>query len=87
MPDGLGPTETLTAFERYDGGGYDDADDGGMIRKVMMIYAIHFRSAPNWNELRKGADLAMLLVNGNHCKYEMVISNHQSSIIIANGKL
>ena len=27
-----------------------------------MIYATDFRSSPNWNELRKGADLAMLLV-------------------------
>ena len=26
MPDGLGPTETLTTFERYDKGG-GDADD------------------------------------------------------------
>ena len=32
MPDGLGPTKTLTAFERYDKGGddnEDDAADGG----------------------------------------------------------
>ena len=27
MPDGLGPTKTLTAFERYDKGGDDNEDD------------------------------------------------------------
>ena len=27
MPDGLGPTETLTTFERYDKGGGDADDD------------------------------------------------------------
>ena len=40
--------------------GHDDGDAGNDLDKEGDD---DFRSAPNWNELRKGADLAMLLVN------------------------
>ena len=35
--------------------------------EMNVINAANFRSAPNWNELRKGADLVLLLVIDCHC--------------------
>lgn len=58
MADGLEPTETLTSFERYNELGVNDDDAGSGDE----YNAANFRSAPNWNELRKGADLVLLLV-------------------------
>ena len=60
-----------------------------------MIYATDFRSSPNWNELRKGADLAMLLVI-TFCQSptriflpffcsERPSIKHQSPMIFSNG--
>ena len=60
MADGLEPTETLTSFEKYNELGVNDDDAGDEYN------AANFRSAPNWNELRKGADLVLLLVIDQH---------------------
>ena len=49
------------------GGNNEHADDCGNEQEGDDdLCAADFRSATNWNQLRKGADLAMLLVNYNH---------------------
>ena len=42
----------------------DNVDPGNVDpdNALQWMVAYHFRSAPTWNHLRKGADLAMLLV-------------------------
>ena len=42
----------------------DNVDPGNVDpdNALQWMVAYHFRSAPTWNQLRKGADLAMLLV-------------------------
>ena len=69
--DGLGATDTLISFERYLlswekvffwDPGYVDPGNVDPDNALQWMVAFHFRSAPTWNQLRKGADLAMLLV-------------------------
>ena len=45
--------------------------------EMNVINAANFRSAPNWNELRKGADLVLLLVINCHCSTQWWWSRHR----------
>ena len=45
--------------------------------EMNVINAANFRSAPNWNELRKGADLVLLLVIDCHCSTQWWWSRHR----------
>ena len=62
------PSLLLRGTYNKGGGDSEDADDGGNEQEGDDdLCATDFRSATSWNSLRKGADLAMLLVNYNHC--------------------
>ena len=61
------PSLLLRGTYNKGGGNSEDADDGGNGQEGDDdLCATDFRSATSWNQLRKGADLAMLLVNYNH---------------------
>ena len=69
--DGLGATDTLISFERYILSRFFFLESwqcwswqcgSWQCGSWQWMVAYHCRSAPTWNYLRKGADLAMLLV-------------------------